>query len=103
MKYFRNANFIFFGLKVYAILFFVGKGKTRVGGSMNHEIKLIGLFNHTDHLALINPPAMYVISVDAGNHSKDHRLVDHIVRFQLWGSTSSKTTHSKFVIHKIIY
>ena len=39
MKYFRYANFIFWIGKDMQFYFFVGKGKTRVGGSVNHGIK----------------------------------------------------------------
>ena len=39
MKYFRNANFISWVGKNMQFYFFVRKGKTRVGGSVNHGIK----------------------------------------------------------------
>ena len=39
MKYFRIANFISWVGKNRQFYFFVGKGKTRVGGSVNHGIK----------------------------------------------------------------
>ena len=39
MKYFRNANFIFWVGKDMQFYFLAGKGKTRVGGSVNHKAK----------------------------------------------------------------
>ena len=39
MKYYRNGNFIFWVGEGKQFYFFVGKGKTRVGGSVNHGIK----------------------------------------------------------------
>ena len=36
---FRSANFIFWVGKNMQFYFFVGKGETRVGGSVNHGIK----------------------------------------------------------------
>ena len=36
---FRNGNFIFWVGEGKQFYFFVGKGKTRVGGSVNHGIK----------------------------------------------------------------